>query len=226
MLFVTGTDTGVGKTVLSALLLYHLRSGGRNALAMKPMCTGNRRDALTLHHIQNKELMIDIVNPFHYRLGLAPLAASMIESQPIKLEDVVESVLRIQEKCDVLIVEGIGGLLVPIAERVVVLDVIRKLACKVLVVARNQLGTINHTLLTVRALHSVGIQQAGIILMGSPKPDASASTNTLVLQGLLDESLILEVPFLGRFPVTMNKVKKSHEKVKKSLALLLNSCNV
>jgi dethiobiotin synthase len=166
LVFVTGTDTGVGKTLLTALLLAHLRRRRVPALAIKPFCSGSRADAQLLHAVQDGELTLDQINPFFFAKPLAPFAAARELGHFIPLDDVLEHVRSIARRlpqadssnrkgkigAPVLLIEGAGGLLVPLGPAHFVLDLIRELRCEVVVVSCNKLGTLNHTLLTVQAL--------------------------------------------------------------------------
>src|ERR1044071_5568543 len=111
IIFVTGTDTGVGKTVFTGLLLHHLLKNGRDALAMKPFCSGDRGDVKLLRAMQNGKLTEDEINPFYFREPVAPLVASRQNSRLISLEEVVRRIREIAARCDILLVEGAGGLL-------------------------------------------------------------------------------------------------------------------
>src|SRR5216117_424746 len=179
--FITGTDTGVGKTVLTACLLQYLRQTGVDALAMKPFCSGGRNDVQLLQSIQESRLPDDVINPFYFPEAVAPLVAARKEARKIPLADVLQKIGDVARQCDCLLIEGSGGLLVPLGEGYTVADLIRRLRCEVLVAARNQLGTINRTLLTVEALRRRRRQPSRIVLMDQPVPDLSAQTNQKVL---------------------------------------------
>jgi dethiobiotin synthetase len=196
IVFVTGTDTGVGKTLLSALLLQHLRQRGIHALAIKPFCSGGRADVRLLQSAQPGELSDDEANPFYFRKPLAPLVAG---GKKIRLAEVLASIRHVEKKCDRLIVEGSGGLLVPLGEGYMVADLIARLDCRVVVAARNRLGTINHTLLTLRALEAMGIKgkRVDIVLMSQRNMDLSGRTNLRVLRDLAQPVRVHSMPFLG-----------------------------
>jgi dethiobiotin synthetase len=199
IIFITGTGTGVGKTLLAASLLHHLRHAGVHALAMKPFCSGGTADVRLLQSLQPGELSDEQANPFYFPQPIAPLVAAKKSGRPIQLPDVTKRIRNVAAKCDCLIVEGSGGLLVPLARGLTVADLIAALDCRVLVASLNQLGTINHTLLTVGALSSNGISKRDIIvaLMNRPRPDLSARTNAQVLGDLLKPVLVVGIPFLG-----------------------------
>ena len=200
LIFVTGTDTGVGKTTLTALLLAHLRQSGVHALALKPFCSGSRADAELLRALQDGELSIQEISPFFFPQPLAPLAVS--PRRKIPLRRVIAHIGKVTNKCDCLLVEGVGGLLVPLSANYFVLDLIRELDCEVLVVARNRLGTLNHTLLTMNAF-SAGARKpsrahrAKVVLMEPRAPDPSSASNPRLLRRLLKVTPVITLPYLG-----------------------------
>ena len=108
-IFVTGTDTGVGKTVLTALLTRHLRERGVNAAALKPVCSGDRADARALHAASAGALTLDEINPWHFRAPIAPMLAARRERKQVVLADVLLHVRAMQKRFDVLLIEGAGG---------------------------------------------------------------------------------------------------------------------
>ena len=220
IIFVTGTDTGVGKTLLTALLLQHLRASGCHALAMKPFCSGGRGDVELLQSLQRGEISDDEANPFYFSEPVAPLASLQKAKQKIRLDDVVKKIFDVEKKCDRLVVEGSGGLLVPLGEDFQVADLIARLKPKVVVVGRNRLGTINHTLLTVEALRARGLRRISVVLMDDGKSDLSANTNRNILIGLA-ESPVFVLPFLGRNLAQKTALKNSSKKIKKTLAQIL-----
>jgi dethiobiotin synthetase len=112
----------------------------------------------------------------------------------------VARIRRVGKKCDWLLIEGSGGLMVPLGKGYLVEDLIAALNCRVIVVARNQLGTINHTLLTVTRLRDKGVKQRNIVvaLMSGPKTDVSSASNEKILAQLLEPVSVVNVPNLGR----------------------------
>jgi dethiobiotin synthetase len=221
ILFITGTDTGVGKTLLTGLLLQHLRRNGCPALAMKPFCAGGRADARLLTRVQDGELEIGEVNPFYFEEPLAPLAAARKHRLTIPLQEVLRRISRVAGRCERLLIEGAGGLLVPLGEGYAVVDLIAKLNCEVLVVSANRLGTINHTLLTVRALQHVGVRTMKVVLMEQRDPDESSDTNRLILAELLGRVPVFPVAYLGSNATRFEAVKAIEIKVEKVLAHIL-----
>jgi len=158
IIFITGTDTGVGKTVFTSLLLHHLRSSGVHALAMKPFCSGGRGDVRLLRAMQDGELSEDEINPFYFPEPIAPLVSARRHKRRISLADVVRRIKAKLARCECVLIEGSGGLLVPLGEKYFVSDLIRSLNCEVIIVSRNRLGTINHTLLTLSVLQALGLK--------------------------------------------------------------------
>jgi dethiobiotin synthetase len=181
--FITGTDTGVGKTVLTALLTRHLRERGVNAVALKPVCSGDRADARVLHAASDGALTLDEINPWHFRAPVAPLLAARREHKRVTLAGVLAHVRIMQKRFDVLLVEGAGGLLSPLGGNFNSRDLIAALRATPMVVCPNRLGAVNQILLTLAALPQSVSRQARVVLMSPPKPDASTSTNA----GLLAE---------------------------------------
>ena len=218
IIFVTGTDTGVGKTIFTGLLVHHLQSAGLNALAMKPFCSGSRADVRLLRGMQNGKLTEEEINPFYFPEPVAPLVSARQRKHAISLGEVLGRINEIAVRCECLVIEGSGGLLVPLGEKYLVSDVIERLNCEVIVVSRNQLGTINHTLLTVAALKRLGVKKMAIALMETGKKDASVTTNGRVLGELLKPISIRGVAFLGRNANKIGVLKNSAKKMKKTLA--------
>jgi len=195
--FITGTDTGVGKTVLTALLARHLRERGVNAAALKPICSGGRDDARALRAAMKDALTPDEINPWHFRAPIAPLLAARRERKQVKLADVLAHVRAMQKRFDVVLVEGTGGLLSPLGGNFDSRDLIAALRATPMVVCRNRLGVVNQVLLTLAALPRSASCCARVVLMSPAKPDASTSTNVSLLAEFLDAKRIFCLPWLG-----------------------------
>ncbi len=213
LVFISGTDTGVGKTVLTGLLLRHLRSTGRRALAIKPFCAGGAGDVDLLGALQDGELSAREVNPFYFQEPVAPLVAARKHGRRIGLTEVLRAVLSVAQRCDWLLIEGAGGLLAPLGEGFTALDVIARLRCKVIVAAPNKLGTINHTLLTVQALRAAAVSQLKVVLMNGRHPDPSAESNPRVLAEWLAPTPLFQAPFLGMRCSTIQAVEQNAKKI-------------
>src|SRR5438309_1338245 len=120
--FLTGTDTNVGKTFVASLLIRGLRAAGLDSVGMKPICCGDRGDAEQLHEASGRSLDLDDVNPVWFRAPTAPYTASMIENRQIDLDQVRERFRKLRAAHRSLIVEGVGGWLVPIQRDYFVAD--------------------------------------------------------------------------------------------------------
>ncbi len=196
-LFIIGTDTGVGKTTLTALLTRFLRERGVHAAALKPVCSGTRDDARALRDAMNGALTLDEINPWHFRAPIAPLFAARKEKKRVKLSQVLAHARALQKRFDVLLVEGAGGLLSPLGENFNSRDLILALRAIPIIVAQNKLGAVNQILLTLEALPENLRKKARVILMSQPKPDASAKSNAKLLTEL-SGAKIFSLPWLDK----------------------------
>ena len=195
--FITGTDTGVGKTVLTALLTRYLRERGINAVALKPVCSGDRADARALHAAAAGSLTLDEINPWHFRAPIAPLLAARCERKRVALARVLAHVRAMQERFDVVLVEGAGGLLSPLGEKFNSRELIVTLRATPMVVCPNRLGALNQILLNLAALPRSASCRARVVLMSPSKTDASTPTNASLLAEFLDAKRIFCLPWLG-----------------------------
>ena len=221
IIFVTGTDTGVGKTVLTSLLLYHLRQQGCHALATKPFCSGGTGDVDVLFRLQGGELTPREINPFFFSEPVAPLVAARRERRRVQLGEVIRGVRRLARRCECLLVEGAGGLLVPLGEGFCALDLIAGLRCDVIIAARNRLGVLNHTLLTVSALARAVAKPPTIVLMGTRRADASVATNARVLKELAGEGRVFSMGFLGARALSGVAIQRNERRCRRVLAGVL-----
>ena len=168
--FITGTDTGVGKTVVAAALALCLKQRGLRVAVMKPIETGcsNERerdsDAERLRTVIAATTSIDLLSPYRFSLPLAPLTAARAAGVTIEIDRIVAARQNLRGGYDVVLVEGIGGLMVPLSEKMDVRDLIASLRLPALVVGRVALGGVNHALLTIEALRQRAIPIVGIVL--------------------------------------------------------------
>jgi len=202
-IFITGTDTGVGKTVVAAGLALVLRERGLKVGVMKPIATGcsgdGKRlvseDAVYLFEAAENEYA-PLTNPLRFRNPLVPNVASIIEKKEVPIEKILKAYQELRHHYDFLIVEGIGGLLVPITKEYYVANLIHEFSLPIVIVARGGLGTINHTLLTVDAAVIRGLDVRGIIFDRMPRVNFSIAeiTNPKVIHDLTG------IPVLGTLP--------------------------
>jgi dethiobiotin synthetase len=196
--FITGTDTGVGKTVLTALLARYLHERGVRAAALKPICSGGRGDARALRAAMNGALTLDEINPWHFRAPIAPLLAARRERKRIKLSQVLAHIRAIQKHFDVVLIEGAGGLLSPLGEKFDSRDLIAALRAIPIVVCPNRLGAVNQVLLTIGALPRSAAAKACVILISPSKPGSSTAANVNLLAEFFDKGRIFQLPWLGK----------------------------
>jgi dethiobiotin synthetase len=187
-LLVTGTDTGVGKTFVACALAHALRARGRTVAVMKPVETGvidQPGDALRLREAADDAAPLEDICPYRLRTPVAPSVAARLEGVTIDLARLEALVRRRLRAADVLLVEGAGGLLVPIADSVTYADLAARLGLQLLIVAANRLGTVNHCALTARVAETSGLAVLGFVLsQTAEKPDASAASNAATITGL------------------------------------------
>jgi dethiobiotin synthetase len=196
---ITGTDTGVGKTVTTAAIAAALAAGGRAVGVFKPVETGvgpaERGDAdFVLAVLASRQSVVSAC-PYRFAAPAAPLVSAAAEGAVIDPERIRAGFLALRDRYDTVLVEGAGGLLVPIGPRFNMADLALLLGLPLVVVARPGLGTINHTLLTLEAARSRGIEVLGVVLCGWRAADDLA---TLTNPGLLAH--LGRVPLLGVLP--------------------------
>jgi dethiobiotin synthetase len=182
--FVTGTDTGVGKTVLAGAILAALRARGVRVRALKPVITGLDEPADPLWPRDHELLAAaaqstpELVTAIGYGPPVSPHLAAELAGRPIVREQLLEAARAAADACDVLIVEGVGGLLVPLANGYDVRAFARELGLPLVIAARPGLGTINHTLLTLEAARAAGLNVATVVLTPWPnEPGQLESSN-------------------------------------------------
>ena len=191
--FVTGTDTGVGKTFVARGIAAALRARGRRIGVMKPVETGcgadiTRRpaDALALRAAAGSTLPLDRICPYQLDAPLAPDIAARLENTRIDPAAIVAAFRAIEDEHDLTLVEGAGGLLVPIAERYTMADLAGDLDLPLLVVVHSKLGAINHTLLTLEAAAARGLAVSGYLLNHAAATDEAAASNASALARCTD----------------------------------------
>lgn len=191
--FVTGTDTGVGKTRFSCLLVAALREEGIDAAGFKPVCCGDRDDAVLLGAASGG-LPADEVNPVWLKAAVAPLVAGMLENRPVDVAELVGKFRSFACEHRVVVVEGAGGWRVPLAEGYDMADLAADLGLPVIVVVGNRLGALNHTILTVDAIRAKGLPIAGLVINHlADELDTAAITNKGMIEQLTGVPILAEI---------------------------------
>jgi dethiobiotin synthetase len=207
-LFVTGTDTGVGKTVATAVLAVSLREQGVDAGVMKPVETGigdrTGSDAEWLMSVAPSNDPPAIVAPYRLRASAAPVVAAAAEDIAIDLHRILSACETLAARHECLLIEGLGGAMVPLTADMLVVDLIHHLRLPVLIVARSGLGSINHTLLTVECLERRGIPILGVLFNNPCAPPANPDTHHTV-RTILERTGLRsfgELPYADGLPQT------------------------
>jgi dethiobiotin synthetase len=199
---VTGTDTGVGKTFVACALIGALRDRGLSVAAMKPVETGvegEPDDARRLCEAAGGRDPLDDVCPERFDEPLAPWVAARRAGRTIALASLEAARSRLEAGKDALVVEGAGGLLVPIADGITYDLLFRRWRLECIIVAANRLGAVNHTLLTVRAALAAGLRVRAVVLntVSAEKPTVAEQTNLDTIRRFVPETTVLSFPHQG-----------------------------
>ena len=207
-IFITGTDTEIGKTVIAGGLAAALRAAGVNVGVMKPIASGGvehkgrivSEDAIFLKHAAQVDDALNLINPICLRHPLAPSVAAEIEGVSIDLRQIDEAFAQLCQRHEFMVVEGVGGIAVPICEEMLVADMAQRFQLPLVVVARPNLGTINHTVLTVEFARSYNLEICGIVLNASQEGSKGLAeeTNPKELTRLTHLPILGTVPFDDR----------------------------
>lgn len=203
-LFITGTDTDVGKTVVTCAIAASLRSAGVRVGVCKPYATGCRLDreglvspdAEALAHFSDLRLPLATINPIRFHAALAPAVAAERETGQGDRQDLQRALKEIAHSSDVVLIEGVGGLLVPLDPQATLLDLAREIGYPVLVVTRADLGTLNHTAMTCRLLREAGLRLAGLVInrYHADTTDLAQATNPRWLARQNETEILATIP--------------------------------
>ncbi len=206
-IFITGTDTGIGKTVVAGGLACALKKEGIDVGVMKPVQTGCIEtakgllapDADFLISMSGVKDDIDLIAPYRFKEPLAPSVAAEIEGREIDIEKIISSYNKLTQIHNFIIIEGAGGILVPILKEYLFIDLIKSLAVPIIIVARTGLGTINHTLLTARYAHDNGIEIIGVIYNHTDKKEdgIAEKNNPDIIKRLCNIPVLGILPFIN-----------------------------
>ena len=204
--FVTGTDTGIGKTYVSCLLLQALAARHKAVVGMKPIAAGSEygqwQDVELLRAAGNVEVSRDYLNPYALQMPIAPHIAAGQEGIAIEIARIKYYYDRLTESADVVVVEGVGGFLVPINTDETTADLVRALNLPVLLVVGMRLGCISHALLTVQAVQQAELRLAGWVANCIDPGMLMPEENIATLQQRIDAPLLGKVPFAGNSDLT------------------------
>jgi len=233
-LFITGTDTGVGKTIVTAGLAMLLRSRHKPVGVMKPIQTGCRMvdgslfpdDTESLQRGAKTHDPLELVTPYRFSSSLAPFVAGRIERKKIMFSKILRAYRQLQQRHAFMLVEGIGGILVPITKKTRVLELIQLLDLPLLIVARPGLGTLNHTLLTVHRAKEAGVTVLAIVLNASQpqKHDLAEKTNPGIVAELTGLPVFGPIPHIKGLRLNergFKKILKSFEPWRDGLLKLM-----
>ena len=191
---VTGTGTGVGKTVLSGLLVRRLIRLGRTVQAFKPLCSGGRGDARVLEAALGGGQALDEINPWHFEAPLSPALAARLERRTVTLEEVLAHIRHHSKQSELTLVEGAGGLLSPLTVDGDTRDLIIHLKARPLIVASNRLGVIHDVRATLSCLPPLLRSSVPVVLMAPAAADASTARNARSLAEYHPADRIVEIP--------------------------------
>ena len=204
-LFITGTDTAVGKTVVTGAIAAALRDKAVTPGVFKPIATGCRvtreglvsEDAEFLSHCSDSKLPLGLVNPIRYREPVAPLVAIQRGKPPIDWEAMRLAYSNVLAGSDLVLVEGIGGVLVPLEPDYLVLDLMADMGLPTVIVAASRLGMINHTLMTLKMCRDRGLSVAGVVINGYRPEQAGLAeeTNPRVIREVGKVEILAVIPY-------------------------------
>jgi len=205
--FICGTDTGVGKTYITGRIFKELSDKGLKVVTQKWVQTGSigfSRDIAQHLKIAGKSKkyikdILPLVNPYSFRLASSPHLAARMEKKKIDVNKIKSAFKRLLKMFDFVIVEGVGGALVPLNEKTLVIDIVNQLKIPVIVVAANRLGTVNHTLMTVEALKKRKIKILGIVFnnMQEDQDPKILKDNPLIISELAGVPVLGTLPYKG-----------------------------
>jgi dethiobiotin synthetase len=204
-LFVTGTDTAVGKTLVAGAIANILTRKGFKVGVFKPIATGCKHkwdglissDTEFLFHCSNSDLSLSTITPVGYCTPAAPIVSAASEGRPIDFDRIAAAYKDICRNSDIVIVEGIGGVRVPLTEEFDLLDLAVEFALPIVVVARPNLGTINHTLMTIDCVRAAKLKIAGVVINGYNAVESTVAEDTAAetIEKCGGEKVLAVVPF-------------------------------
>jgi len=205
--FITGIDTEIGKTEIACGLAWVLRKNEIKVGVMKPFATSSKiyskdyksQDTAKLAKAAGVGDPDETLNPVFFPLTASPLMAAEISHKPINLKKVIEKFMFLKKKYDFIVVEGIGGVMVPITYKVSLLHIVRKMNLPVIIVSRPKLGSINHTVMTINACREFKVPIVGIIFNQMPiRPNIIESMTPFYIERLTKTKTLSVIPFMDK----------------------------
>ena len=206
--FIAATDTGIGKTFITAGLGRAAQMKGISVGISKPISCGGIDDAKYYQEKLKLKDSIDSINPVKFRQPLSPYAAMKMEKVKIDINKIRKSIRHLKGNRDLVLVEGLGGALAPIKKNYYIADLIKDLKIPCIIVARAGLGTINHTLMTIEALKKRKIKIAGIIMNGFDGREISQRSNAQVIEELSGVKIIGKIKARSTFASLVQQIKE------------------
>ncbi|MDX1952218.1 MAG: dethiobiotin synthase [Verrucomicrobiota bacterium] len=196
VIFVTGTDTNIGKTVYTGLLLARKLAAGMDVRAIKPFASGGRGDALLLQRLQGKRVPLEKINPWYFDEPLTPAIAAERAGVKISMREVLRYLVQAAGEVEELIIEGAGGLLSPLGKNFNAMDLIRAMKAEVHLVSMNRLGVLNQVLMAEGICRLSGVTADRVLLMEGKRADHSSESNIEYLKKRFGRKLVF-IPWLG-----------------------------
>jgi len=226
-IFITGTDTDVGKTVVTAGLLNQIRAHGVDAVPMKPVQTGcvlqngvyhapDLDFSISYSELTHTDEEYQYMSPYKYDPACSPHLAGKLAGECPVIDNIVFNLKKLEESREFILVEGAGGIMVPLSDKDMMIDLMKTVGYPVILVARTGLGTINHTLLSLQALRNAGLNVLGIIFNNITLPSESSlfiredNVKTIVEFGKVKVLGIIE--YLGKMQGNFDIMKESFNK--------------
>lgn len=215
-IFVVGTGTDVGKTIVTAMLLYVLRNSGYSATYFKAALSGGG-DTELVSRVSGLDELYENITPYVYKSQVSPHLAAKLENNNIDISVVKSKYDYLKSKYDFIIAEGSGGIVCPLIDDengiYVLSDLIKELNMNVIIVASAEIGTINHTVLTVKYIESIGIKVKGIII-NNYKDDLICNDNIKMIEKITNTSVIGKLNHIEDLEVDMlEKIKTNAKKI-------------
>ena len=211
-IFIAGTDTGVGKTIVTGLTGKFFLDSGYKTITQKWVQTGKQPDIdehIKIMGLNRKNLIkyAPLMCPYHFKFPSSPHLASSLEKKTIKKEKIKQDFFTLENFFNIVIVEATGGVLVPLSRSLFIIDIVKELSIPVVLIAGNKLGTINHTLLSIEALKKRKIKILGIIFNNFENncPDKILENNPIIIRGITGESILGVLPYTKNMDLLYQK---------------------